>query len=206
MADAFLQDGVPYILRRGERFYFGYAQLDDDAEVIALHVATENKILDVEDFDEEYNEEDQSFRYSSGDYVYDVWPLTIENFQEFFPGQIRTFKDDFDLRDFIDRTLKGIYMADDVEYMYAVTVDDGEEGSREVLELVRLNAAGDMEYREANNWVAMEGDGEYPTIYDKHMIFIASENETDVLELWDAKELEDSSVAESEITGYAALV
>lgn len=206
MNDAFLQENVPYIVRRGEEFYFCFAELDRHAEPVALHIDTQNKILDIEDFDESYNPEDQSIRYYRDIYVYDVYPLTVENYEDCFPEQIRTFEDDHELRDFITRQMKGIFMSNDADYVYAVTVDDGDKGSRDVLELVRINEVGDMQYRQSQDWVTMEGDEEFPTIYDKDMIFIASENETDAVALWDSKEDSDETINESEISKYAALI
>lgn len=208
MADAFLEERTPYIIERGGVHYIGDARFDPSFEVDRFYITSEGKTLHVDDFDETYHEDEQRFEYSSpkGDRTYYVYPLTIENFRKFFPEQIRTFKDDFDLRDFVKRNMKGVYVADDPEFMYAVTVDDGEEGTREVLELIRMNAEGDMEYRDNVSWIPVVGDEEMPTIYDRHMIFIATEDESTVVELWDSKEQEDVSIMEADITDYAALV
>ena len=131
--------------------------------------------------------------------------LTPESFAETFPEQRRTFFSTEDIQEAFLKRMERMYsVAEAQDSTYAFTLEDGEDTSRRVLELLQLTDEGTISYRENGQWHDMNEREEYPTIHDKDMFFVEPENVQDAIQMWDGSEDNEDGLSESDVTQYAA--
>lgn len=175
---------------------FGYLQ-DYGEGVIAYDFA---KVWDLSGWDVEQKGTQTVF--SRDESYYAIRPVELDDAQKVFPDIIRTFRDVESLRNFAKKaiTLSDSYTPNtEPDETISFTIDD--DGT--VLDLIRVTDEGEMYARDNDGWVRLQGE-DHPTILDKDLVDIDTDDIPEAIKTWDEANSSGSTLMESDILPLAS--
>lgn len=123
-----------------------------------------------------------------------------------FPLSPRTYLTVEDLEEKIAMSLESGNSYTSVERDGEPTVFSFTYDGEEALELIRVDAAGEMTYREDGDWIPVRGGENHPTIFDRDLIDIEPDDVDKAIAVWDNNTKNESGVKKEDLLPFAALV
>lgn len=160
-------------------------------------------------WDENYktkgDEDSFTISHPDSDTTYTFDKLSISDSKTIFPDSIRTYKSLQAFEDFLYDKLTqetSYTMQVSIDEAYSFTVDDNDD----VLELIFVDAEGDLFVRDSEQWMPITGTDDHPTIFDKTVIDIEPSDVESAVDFWDSMQEEGSDLSKNDILHFAALV
>lgn len=190
--------GGPY--REDHNGVIGFANIRLNGDLV--EVVDTNRVFDVTNYN--VSASDDEIKFYREDSYFTLSPITADTPKEVFPDTVRTFPTADHAEELAVLALAAGGYAPTTAPAETVyfTLDDKDR----VLELIRITEDGDMAYWEGGDWVDVEADGDYPTIYDRPMLEVEREDIGLAIEFWTKAQEESEAVKKADVTRFAALV
>lgn len=190
--------------RNGSDIGVAFAPRTEGTQVL---VSTSNRTYDFDTASYSLKEVDSGMNLVPSDPeapVYSLRELTLDDAKTIFPHSIRTYNSVEDFTEFVHKKLKeetsyAVQESSDVTYSFTIDEDDS------VLELIYTDAEGDMYVRDLGDWDIVAEDDDAPTIFDKTMIDVLTEDQEKAVAFWDKASTDLDGIKKDAILQFAAL-